>query len=100
MRGALSHSRFRTPQDRTGWLKVKGECQVDEADRLYLENGEKAATSNSMPLALAALLPISAVLSFVAGSRFSKYRSQQGAREADCEQLMMEGRKSSGCRVT
>jgi len=71
-------------------LKVKGECKVDEADRLYLENGEKAATSNSMPLALAALLPISAVLSFVAGSRFAKYRSQQGAREADCEQLMME----------
>jgi len=71
-------------------LKVKGECKVDEADRLYLENGEKAATSNSMPLALAALLPISAVLSFVAGSRFSKYRSQQGAREADCEQLMTE----------
>jgi hypothetical protein len=71
-------------------LKVKGECKVDEADRLYLENGGKAATSNSMPLALAALLPISAVLSFVAGSRFSKYRSQQGAREADCEQLMTE----------
>jgi len=71
-------------------LKVKGACKVDEADRLYLENGEKAATGNSMPLALAALLPISAVLSFVAGSRFAKYRSQQGAREADCEQLMME----------
>jgi len=70
-------------------LKVADECKVEEADRLYLENGEKAATSNSMPLALAALLPISAVLSFVAGSRFAKYRAQ-GAREADCEQLMME----------
>jgi len=71
-------------------LKVSRECKVDEADRLYLENGAKAATSNSVPLALAALLPISAVLSFVAGSRFAKYRSQQGAREPDCEQLMME----------
>merc|ERR1712166_397692 len=71
-------------------LKVSGECKVAEADRLYLENGAKAATSNSVPLALAALLPISAVLSFVAGSRFAKYRSQQGAREPDCEQLMME----------
>jgi len=71
-------------------LKVSRECKVDEADRLYLENGAKAASSNSMPLALAALLPISAVLSFVAGSRFAKYRSQQGAREPDCEQLMME----------
>jgi hypothetical protein len=71
-------------------MGVSGACKVDEADRLYLENGGKAATSNSMPLALAALLPISAVLSFVAGSRFAKYRSQQGAREPDCEQLMME----------
>ena len=71
-------------------MGVSGACKVDEADRLYLENGGKAATSNSMPLALAALLPISAVLSFVAGSRFAKYRSQQGARETDCEQLMME----------
>lgn len=71
-------------------MKVSGACKVEAADRLYLENGEKAATSSSMPLALAALLPISAVLSFVAGSRFAKYRSQQGAREPDCEQLMME----------
>jgi len=42
-----------------------------------------------MPLVLAALLPISAVFSFVAGSRFAKSRAQS-VREADCEQLMQE----------
>jgi len=70
-------------------MKVHAACSEDA--RLYLENGAEKATSSSssMPLALAALLPISAVLSFVAGSRFAKARSQN-ARSADCEMLVEE----------
>jgi len=70
-------------------MKVHAACSSDA--RLYLENGAEKATSSSssMPLALAALLPISAVLSFVAGSRFAKARSQN-ARSADCEMLVEE----------
>jgi len=70
-------------------MTVHAACSSDA--RLYLENGAEKATSSSssMPLALAALLPISAVLSFVAGSRFAKARSQN-ARSADCEMLVEE----------
>merc|ERR1712139_530700 len=83
-------------------LKEAGECaeQVDElvryltdlgragvglhenceegAERLYeLEHGvEMQSGGSSMTIALAALLPIAAVLSFVVGSRFAKSRRQ------------------------
>lgn len=71
-------------------INIAGACKESAADRLYLETANKAAsTGSSMPLALAALLPISAVLSFVAGSRFAKARAQS-VREADCEQLLEE----------
>ena len=72
-------------------MKVHKACGLSDAERLYLENGADKATSSSssMPMALAALLPISAVLSFVAGSRFAKARSQN-ARSPDCEMLVEE----------
>jgi len=70
-------------------INIADKCKVTKDERLYLENGEATPTGSSMPLALAALLPVSAVLSFVAGSRFAKSR-QQTVREADCEQLVLE----------
>merc|ERR1712139_129851 len=51
-------------------------CEVS-AQRLYeLENGIESPASSSVTLFLAALLPISAVLSFVVGSRFARSRGQ------------------------
>merc|ERR1712098_604492 len=55
-------------------------CEVG-AERLYqLENGDRvemqSASGSSVTLALAALLPITAVLAFVGGSRFAKARVQ------------------------
>jgi len=73
----------------TAGLAIADKCKVTKAERLYLENGEATPTGSSLPLALAAMLPLSAVVSFVAGSRFAKSRTQN-AREADCEQLMQE----------
>jgi len=70
-------------------IEIADKCKVTKEERLYLENGEATTQGSSLPLALAALLPISAVLSFVAGSRFAKARAQS-VREADCEQLMQE----------
>merc|ERR1711865_1188048 len=72
-------------------INIGAACEVTKEERLYLQNGAAAAapTGTSMPLALAFLLPISAVLSFVAGSRFAKGRAQS-VRETDCEQLMQE----------
>jgi len=70
-------------------IEIADKCKVTKEERLYLENGEATPKGSSMPLALAALLPISAVVSFVAGSRFAKARAQS-VRESDCEQLMQE----------
>jgi len=72
-------------------MKVHKDCALSEDERLYLETDTQKATSSSssMPLAMAALLPISAVLSFVAGSRFAKARAQN-ARSPDCEMLVEE----------
>jgi len=73
----------------TAGLAIADKCKVSKAERLYLENGEATPTGSSLPLALAAMLPLSAVVSFVAGSRFAKSRTQS-VRDADCEQLMEE----------
>jgi len=72
-------------------MSVHKACALTAEQRLYLENDAEKATSSSssLPMALAALLPISAVLSFVAGSRFSKARAQN-ARSPDCEMLVEE----------
>jgi len=72
-------------------MNVHKACALSEDERLYLETDTQKATSSSssMPLAMAALLPISAVLSFVAGSRFAKARAQN-ARSPDCEMLVEE----------
>ena len=65
-------------------------CHVGEAQRLYLEDDEasttqEATSSSSVTMALAALLPITAVLSFVGGTRLAKSGTQPAR---DCESLM------------
>jgi len=67
--------------DRAG-IAMSEKCQLTPAQRLYLENEnvEAQKPTNPFTIALAALLPISAVLSFVVGSRFAKVRVQP-ARE-------------------
>merc|ERR1711865_402667 len=76
-------------------INIGAACEVTKEERLYLQNGAAASPTGTplnaifMPLALAFLLPISAVLSFVAGSRFAKARAQSVC-QTDCEQLMQE----------
>jgi len=57
-------------------LEMKTSCA--KSSRLYSDIDRQAATATASPLALAlaAILPIAAVLSFVAGSRFAKNRKQ------------------------
>jgi len=61
-------------------MKVSSECRLNEAQQLYLDNAKERvetptnSNSNLSTLALAALLPMAAVLSFVAGRRMAKYR--------------------------
>merc|ERR1719453_1264817 len=54
-------------------------CHLNEAERLYLDNEDApiapAANNNGVTFGLAALLPITAVLSFVGGSRIAKART-------------------------
>jgi len=60
-------------------LNIEKDCGA-ASSRLYLESDgteAKASMGNPTFLALAAMLPISAVLSFVAGSRFAKNREQR-----------------------
>jgi len=56
------------------------ECHEDSDSRLYLLDEEDdeapASSSSSVTMALAAMLPITAVLAFVGGSRLAKARSQ------------------------
>jgi hypothetical protein len=67
-------------------------CEITGAQRarLYAEDNEDFAESgnNDAPfsLGLVALFPVAAVLSFVAGKRFGKTRTQ--VPEQDCESLM------------
>merc|ERR1719498_2379716 len=55
-----------------------------KASRLYLDEkiASESSSSPSMTLALAASIPVAAVLSFIAGSRFAKSRQQVDARDA------------------
>jgi len=73
--------------DRAG-TNMARHCHLSAAERLYLEDEDEEiapASNNSATLALAALLPITAVLSFAIGKRLAKSRPQP---EADCETLM------------
>jgi hypothetical protein len=58
-------------------VDLQQSCEIG-AERLYqIEHGEvENQSSNSMTLVLAAFLPLTAVLSFVGGSRFAKPRAQ------------------------
>jgi len=58
-------------------IEISKKCkEEDRVARLYTDDGKAEGGSSSVTLALAALLPISAVLAFVAGSRFAKARVQ------------------------
>jgi len=63
------------------------ECHLSQSRLYALENDEdetdipEASSSSSVTLALAAILPLTAVLGFVGGSRLSKGRSQSQTRE-------------------
>jgi len=74
-------------------VAMAAECNIGAAERLYLEDAEEAsitpATSNKATVALAALLPITAVVAFVGGSRFAKSRAQA---TGDSE-LLVEGQE-------
>jgi len=63
-------------------MQLETKCHVSDA-RLFIENGSdevaKRAGINPVVFGLAAILPITAVLSFVAGSRFAKARKQSRA---------------------
>jgi hypothetical protein len=66
-------------------VDLQQSCEIG-AERLYqIEHGEvENQSSNSVTLGLAAMLPLTAVLSFVGGSRFAKTRAQDfGAVNAD-----------------
>jgi len=71
-------------------LQMSKDCELTHDQRLYLEQEESIEGSkeagNAVTLGLTALLPLSAVLAFVAGSRFAKSRVQQA--QPDCESLM------------
>jgi len=58
-------------------VDLQQSCEIG-AERLYqIEHGEvENQSSNSMTLVLAAFLPLTAVLSFMGGSRFAKPRAQ------------------------
>jgi len=66
-------------------VDLQQSCEIG-AERLYqIEHGDvENQSSNSVTLGLAAMLPLTAVLSFVGGSRFAKTRAQDfGAVNAD-----------------
>jgi hypothetical protein len=62
-------------------VTLKRVCEAPAA-RLYLE-GHDAATSGALPFALAAALPITAVLSFALGKRVAKSRQQTAADDTE-----------------
>lgn len=62
-------------------LKMYGACRPAPS-RLYLE-GNGQATGSPLVLALAAIIPVAAVVSFVAGSRFAKSRQQTWSTDAE-----------------
>jgi len=63
---------------RAGTAMTK-DCDIGGAERLYLEDAEVStpASDNKATMALAAILPITAVVAFVGGSRFAKARAPQ-----------------------
>jgi len=70
-------------------VKMSKECELTHDQRLYLEQEDAIkgkSNGNSLTVALTALLPISAVVAFAAGSRFAKARVQT---TRDFESLMV-----------
>jgi len=69
-------------------VAMSQDCNIGAAERLYLEEAEDAApaSSDKASSALMALLPLTAVVAFVGGSRFARNRAQV----ADSELLVQE----------
>jgi len=68
---------------------VHNNCDVGEAARLYLQNGGHKGLKNSqsnIPTLALALLPITAVMSFVLGRRMSQARQPDLTRDAELAQ--------------
>jgi len=63
--------------------KMSEACSLSSAERLYLDNTQKGVktpdttASNSPTFALAALLPVTGIMSFVAGRRMAAFRQTQ-----------------------
>jgi hypothetical protein len=78
----------------TGGRGLAKQCHLSQSRLYALENDEdetempEASSSSFVTLALAAMLPLAAVLGFVGGSRLSKGRSQRQTREI--EPLVLE----------
>jgi len=68
-------------------VKISTACKLNEAQQLYLDNAKEAvetptiANSISVSLLLAVSLPMTAVMSFVAGRRIAKYRKLPAAAD-------------------
>jgi len=71
-------------------LNIKDDCAATSS-RLYLESKTGANTegafTNPTVLVLAAILPITAVASFIAGSRFSKSRKDTRVLTSVCDEI-------------
>jgi hypothetical protein len=71
-------------------LQMSKDCELTQEQRLYLEEDagkNKHEDNNAVTFSLAALLPFSAIVSFVAGKRFAKAATSQRSVD-DCEALM------------
>lgn len=80
-------SSFHTVADAS--VTIAKKCHVSES-RLYLASGSKpipAASNSSLLMGAAAIMSVSLVLSFAAGSRFTKARQQAPARDYAMQQL-------------
>merc|ERR1712070_101688 len=65
-------------------IGMKQSCLGGEARLFELEHGEGAQSSaSSFTIGLAALLPLTAVVAFVGGSRFAKSRGHESVQESD-----------------
>merc|ERR1712130_573825 len=72
-------------------IQMSKDCDLTDDQRLYLEEEEKEdkgekKDENTVTMGLAALLPVAAVTSFIAGKRFAKARYV--TVQPDCESLM------------
>jgi len=65
------------------------DCDIGGAERLYLEDAEAStpASDNKVSMALSALLPLTAVVAFVGGSRFARSRGVVVSTDSDLSEI-------------